>query len=472
MKRLLYISLVLLGVMFTTTACNDWLDVSPETEKKKEEMFSKESGYRNVLIGAYIRMKSNSLYGEEMVYGTVEMLAQHWNNTTSGSKENYLKKYDYKASAVENAFYSIYNNLYKVIADVNGLLDEIDMHREVFSANSYELIKGEALAIRAFCHFDILRLFGPMPTNVPSEPILPYVTEVSTSPNSKVTYAQFTKSLIDDLEAAEQLMKDRDPICSKSINALNSVSSSEDNFFAYRQMRMNYYAVCATLARVNLWIGQKAAAYDYAKRVIDAKDANGAAMYRLGNSDDCSRGDLTLSCEHIFNVDVPELANTTLGTARGYQITQSIIKNNWYGSGSTDIRFNYMWDYIYDSYWWTYYNYFKKYLQSDDMPTLAKNKLPLIRLSEMYFIAMECTSLTEATQLYDKICAARDIASVEIDDQSQLVSLLVKEYNKEFYGEGQAFYAYKRLAVETIVNTTEVGSTSVYVVPLPKQENI
>ena len=106
MKRLLYISLVLLGVMFTTTACNDWLDVSPETEKKKEEMFSKESGYRNVLIGAYIRMKSNSLYGEEMVYGTVEMLAQHWNNTTSGSKENYLKKYDYKASAVENAFYS------------------------------------------------------------------------------------------------------------------------------------------------------------------------------------------------------------------------------------------------------------------------------------------------------------------------------------------------------------------------------
>ena len=54
MKRILYISLVLLGVMFSATACNDWLDVSPETEKKKEEMLSKESGYRNVLIGAYI----------------------------------------------------------------------------------------------------------------------------------------------------------------------------------------------------------------------------------------------------------------------------------------------------------------------------------------------------------------------------------------------------------------------------------
>ena len=472
MKRILYISLVLLGVMFSATACNDWLDVSPETEKKKEEMLSKESGYRNVLIGAYIRMKSSSLYGEEMVHGTVEMLAQHWNNTTSKTKENYLKKFDYKASVVESAFYSIYNNLYKVIADVNGLLEEIDNNKDVFSGNSYELIKGEALAIRAFCHFDVLRLFGPMPTQLPTDPILPYVTTVSTNPNSKVTFAQFTKSLLDDLHAAELLMKDVDPICSKSISALNSISSSEDNFWGYRQMRMNYYAVCATLARVNLWIGEKTDAYNYAKLVIDAKDANGAAMYRLGNSDDCSRGDLTLSCEHIFNMDVPALANSTLATARGYQTTKSILTNNWYGSGSTDIRLTLMWDYFFDDYWYSYYNYFKKYLQSDNMPAMAKNKLPLIRLAEMYLIAMECTTLTEATELYGKLAAARDITSVEIDDQSQLETLLIKEYNKEFYGEGQAFYMYKRLAVETIPNASEKGSVGAYVIPLPKQENI
>ena len=74
----------------SATSCNDWLDVSPETEKKKEEMFSKEAGYRNVLIGAYIRMKSTSLYGDEMVHGTVEMLASHWNNTSKNTKAYYL----------------------------------------------------------------------------------------------------------------------------------------------------------------------------------------------------------------------------------------------------------------------------------------------------------------------------------------------------------------------------------------------
>ena len=44
------------------TACNDWLEVAPQAEKEEAEMFEKEVGFRNVLIGAYIRMKSNNLY--------------------------------------------------------------------------------------------------------------------------------------------------------------------------------------------------------------------------------------------------------------------------------------------------------------------------------------------------------------------------------------------------------------------------
>ncbi|MBQ4162051.1 MAG: RagB/SusD family nutrient uptake outer membrane protein, partial [Parabacteroides sp.] len=199
MKQL-YTIIFLLGAFFTMSSCSDWLDVSPETEKKQEDMFSNETGYKNVLTGAYIRMKSNSLYGEEMVYGTLSMLAQNWNNTTTGSKAAYLRIYDYKAAEVESAVASIYNNLYKVIADVNGLLKDIDANRDVFKGNGYELTKAEALSIRAFCHFDILRLFGPMPTNLPNEPILPYVKVVSNTPNSKITYEQFTKNLLDDLQ--------------------------------------------------------------------------------------------------------------------------------------------------------------------------------------------------------------------------------------------------------------------------------
>lgn len=61
---------------------------------------------------------------------------------------------------------------------------------------------------------------------------------------------------------------------------------------------------------------------------------------------------------------------------------------------------------------------------------------------------------------------------MEIADAAQLQNLLVMEYNREFYGEGQAFYAYKRLGIETIIDSNEPGSAATYVVPLPKAENI
>ena len=52
--------LLLMGM---TASCNDFLNVLPSTEKESNEMFSTVEGCRSVLIGSYIRMKQNSLYG-------------------------------------------------------------------------------------------------------------------------------------------------------------------------------------------------------------------------------------------------------------------------------------------------------------------------------------------------------------------------------------------------------------------------
>ena len=469
MKCILYSIVVLLG--FFTAACNDWLEVSPETEKDREDVYSTQDGFRDVLIGAYIRMKSNALYGEEMVCGTVEMLAQHWNNSTSGSKSEYLSKYDYKASVVESAIGNIYNNLYKVIADVNGLLEYVDRKKDVFTGKNYDLIKGEALAIRAFCHFDVLRLFGPMPDKLPVDAILPYVTKVTNVPNSKLTFSAFTTCLLEDLQEAENCLKDSDPICSNSIEKLNNLSSAADKFTGYRQMRMNYYAVCALKARVYLWLGNTGEALKYAKLLIDAKDPEGKDMYCLGNSNDCANFDYTFSSEHVLNLNVYNLSST-LGTGRGYEKDKNILTARLYDAATTDIRFKYMWEEVSGSWWEPKHFYFKKYVQSDKMPSLSKNSIPLIRLYEMYLIAMECSSLEEANELYKKMCVARDIPEVTITSKEQLKQILVLEYNKEFYGEGQAFYAYKRLAIEDIFNAQVLGAVDTYVFPLPVQETI
>ena len=54
-----------------------------------------------------------------------------------------------------------------------------------------------------------------------------------------------------------------------------------------------------------------------------------------------------------------------------------------------------------------------------------------------------------------------------VDQKNQFVSM---EYTKEFYREGQAFYQYKRRNDEMIMWSNTPGSTSVYVLPVPKSE--
>ena len=452
------------------TACNDWLEVAPQAEKEEAEMFEKEVGFRNVLIGAYIRMKSNNLYGEDLTYGSIEMLAQHWTNTDDLGK--YLKAYNYEQSVVETKINSFYGNLYKVIADVNGLLNNIDARKEMFEGNNFEIIKGEALAIRAFCHFDVLRLFGPIPTNLPEGTILPYVTTVSIVPNRLVSYNDFTTKLLADLDEAERCFEGNDPILTASIKELSTLEvAQDDNFLCDRQMRMNYYAVCALKARVQLWLGNKNEALKYAQKVIDAKDPNGNVMFRLGSATDCANGDLIFSSEHIFNLNVYNLSDFKISAANTFYTNSTALKYFW-ASETTDIRRGKMWKEVYDNYWWTYYYYMTKYTQATNMPVWAKNSIPLFRLAEMYLIAMECGSIQNANDLYKEVCIARDITPVTFGSTEELSETLILEYNREFYGEGQAFYAYKRLGRSKIFGTSTVGSALIYVLPLPKAESL
>ena len=452
------------------TACNDWLEVAPQAEKEEAEMFEKEVGFRNVLIGAYIRMKSNNLYGEDLTYGSIEMLAQHWTNTDDLGK--YLKAYNYEQSVVETKINSFYGNLYKVIADVNGLLNNIDARKEMFEGNNFEIIKGEALAIRAFCHFDVLRLFGPVPTNLSEGTILPYVTTVSIVPNRLVSYNDFTTKLLADLDEAERCLEGNDPILTASIKELSTLEvAQDDNFLCDRQMRMNYYAVCALKARVQLWLGNKNEALKYAQKVIDAKDPNGNVMFRLGSATDCANGDLIFSSEHIFNLNVYNLSDFKISAANTFYTNSTALKYFW-ASETTDIRRGKMWKEVYDDYWWTYYYYMTKYTQATNMPVWAKNSIPLFRLAEMYLIAMECGSIQNANDLYKEVCIARDITPVTFGSTEELSETLILEYNREFYGEGQAFYAYKRLGRSKIFGTSTVGSALIYVLPLPKAESL
>ena len=76
--------------------------------------------------------------------------------------------------------------------------------------------------------------------------------------------------------------------------------------------------------------------------------------------------------------------------------------------------------------------------------------IPLIRLSEMYLIVMETAELTEANKLYKSYMAEKNALITTDMAREELNAEILNEYRREFWGEGQMFYAYKRLGVKEI----------------------
>ena len=465
--------------MLAGTSCTDWLDVRPRTETPADEMFSTQKGFKDALTGAYIRMKSANIYGTELSWGTAELLAQHWYNFGVGTHGQF-SSYNYTNQYVQERFASIFETLYKVIADANGILQVIDEKQDIFSDGYYELIKGEALALRAFCHFDVLRLFGPIPTQ-PSESnlVLPYVKTVTNKIHPHLTYQQFTKALTDDLDEAEKLLKNVDPILDYSLAELNPSTSAsgpfDDNYLWYRQIRMNYYAVKAIQARVLLWLGDKTNAAACANTVIEAKTPGGATMYRLGLASDMTNADYSLTCEHIFALNVRDLETrqnsymgegTNITGAQGAFRQMEYYVNQAFEFSVTDIRRVYLW---------------KTPPASTDagflhsikfkQPTTPFNQIPLVRLAEMYLIAAECApTVADGMEILNELKTSRGATAKALTSEVDFQTELVWEYQRELYGEGQGFFAYKRLNRATINWAVKAGSPEVYIVPMPDRE--
>lgn len=86
-------------------------------------------------------------------------------------------------------------------------MEYVDLRQAIFDPGAYEAVKGECLALRAMCHLDILRLFGPVPAEATSVPILPYVETVTKELHRHVNFDGYKARLIADLENAEGLLK-------------------------------------------------------------------------------------------------------------------------------------------------------------------------------------------------------------------------------------------------------------------------
>lgn len=498
MKKIILSTILLSTLGFSS--CKKWLDVKPLGQTTATELFSTEKGFRDALTGAYINLKSNDIYGGSLMWGNIEYMVHNWDviSTSNVALQN-LTAGNYTDATVRSWLDNTYAAEYKVIADVNSIMENIDAKKAIFTENNYPLIKGEALALRAFCHFDVLRMYGPMPNAPTGDPILPYVTEVTHDIITPTSFQDFGAKIIADLSEAESLMKDVDPFTTYSMAELNPSASQTnvppvvaDNFYMFRQVRFNYYAVLALKARVYLWLAQSdpsnlANAAKYAQMVIDAKDHSGLPTFRLGTEKDRVAGDYTMSPEHIvalsiYNLDV--IATSTFGETGSLARSDFNIQDGFYYLNNlfpvvertADVRWKDMWAYKTTDGQTSYVKY-NKYIQKSSQPVM---QVPLLRLSEMYLILTECAQTKDqAESYYSQYCAQKGIPFTTgfntTDWQGDRKNKLIREYCREFYAEGQTFFAYKRFNVTTLPSSWTANYFSAkipgtYVIAKPDRE--
>ncbi|MFV0345873.1 MAG: RagB/SusD family nutrient uptake outer membrane protein [Bacteroidales bacterium] len=456
-KIILYI--IGLSSMLALSACNEWLKVYPEGELPKEDMFSDEAGFENAMTGVYIAMKEQSVYGANLSTTTIEYLVSSW-DVTGGSNTEDLGLFNYGNTAIETTFEDIFQQQYFTIAEINSILSALDDKQDGFTTDGlYGQIKGECLGLRAYIHFDILRMFGPVPGTETSAEILPYVTVLSKDNHSYSTYLDYKKALEDDMAEAESLLAE---------------SEKFGNYADRRHIRMNAETVRAMQARAALWFGEKEKAYQLAKGVIDS------TATRLGGSADFTKGDYNLICEQLFGLHIYTMYEYFQLNFEGQMLKKgtnaSLVNTDLYENSNVDIRRSALWKLSYPTLGDPAY-IIRKYEVSDGTPAsfdVDYRRVPMIRLSEMYFIATETAPDATTAQVYwDEFRESRDLPSAPLpNNETAFKNEMTKEFRKEFFAEGQAFYAYKRLNTDKahfLWIPTEVTTIN-YVVPLPKDE--
>lgn len=461
-----YLCFSLVWLVFAS--CNDWLDVEPKSQVKDKDLFSSESGFKEALAGVYSIMTQECLYGKELTFGMLGVLAQEWDYQPTDYNDD--KDYKYENTRPEVRIDSIWNGLYNAIANANKLLEEIDGKKSMFTGVNYDVIKGEALAARAFLHFDLLRLFGASYAENPTKMAIPYVTAYTSDVFPQRTVTDVLGMVLEDLKVASDYLKS-DPLYTGK-----AVSETDDNgYLLNRQVHLNYYAVKGLMARVYLYKKDYANAALCATEVVESGKFKWVEQSNLTNE---KTADLSFSTEHLFALNVVTLGNRAekyfSGSNSIFAVEETTLLD-YYGSAQ-DYR------YLYQFKTGTGLNntlrYLKKYDQLDGEGSTAwsasyRNKMPLLRLSEMYYILAECRYHTSGDALgaLNEVRRHRGIADLSEADMVSFDAVLLTEFRKEIIGEGQLFFHYKRLNSATIKRTdADVIGLGIYKLPMPKAE--
>ena len=461
--------LLFFGACFFAS-CDDYLDVTPSDKQTAAQVFASKEGFYTAANGIYDALASDELYGKQMTWEAMDLMAPSYVTTYSLQYMKSLAANNYSDAYAAPILSSIWKKAYEVIMNANLLIDQIDQQQGKLTTNEANCLKGEMLAVRAFLHLDMLRLFGPVPQLGLDKPAIPYNNSSDVYVHDLLTVKEAAEKIIEDLNAAEELLKN-DPIIENG-PMMSPAQGTESVQMRYRQYRMNYYAVIALKARAYNWICDAENAMAQAKRLID--DPKVQQMFPpvdpnklLANS---SNPDRVFSSEvfmGVYDKDRDQVYSlyfaSTAPASQRLQPLSTYVTGNLglfshllLGSETSDYRFQSQWE-MASGLGATGYSFIKfkpidrpDPLDEDSEYYYAK-MIPLITMQEMYYIMLESSSSDmDKFSWYNKARVRRGLPDLEAMGMGPTFAMYWgygyggyfydQEVRRETWGLGQYFF--------------------------------
>jgi hypothetical protein len=215
-----HIYLLLVGISLLTVSCKKAIEInSPPDELTPDKVFDSDASATAATLSNYTSLGTfdANFVGYLGLY-TDELSQTTLNATTTEFANGSLTVTN---GAVSNIWQNLYITIYKANANIIGL----NSAKGLTDATRKQLL-GESLFIRAYCHFNLVNLFGDVPLITTTS-----VTSTDNAPRSPVSLV-YTQ-IIADLVQAKTLLT--------------------SNYPSGEKVRPNLWAASALLARVYLY---------------------------------------------------------------------------------------------------------------------------------------------------------------------------------------------------------------------------
>jgi len=245
MKKFIY-TIIAIALLGSLVSCDkDSLNPTLGQEKDVETSINTANDLQGILLGAYNRMTTTAYYGRDVI---IDGEVRSDNAYSDGNSGRFLVEAEMNYT---DAYGGPFTQIYSVIASCNILIGT-DLANIEGNAAELNHIVGQAYALRAMAHFDLLRFYGQQHVSGGGTMGIPYVKtykgdEASLAP-ARNTVAECKQFIMEDCATGASMMS----------AALNDAS----------RQYMTTHGANALAARVALYFGDFATAKTLANSVI------------------------------------------------------------------------------------------------------------------------------------------------------------------------------------------------------------